>query len=149
MLADRYGVIVSDTRTDRRWPRGRRGSGLGIRSLLSVRLYTSASTIGTLNLYDSRPDRFDIDDQAVAHLLSRHAAVALASARATENLWQAVDARKLVGQAQGILMERYPFTADQAFAVLVRYSQDHNLKLRTVAEGLIMNRSLPGDPASS
>lgn len=150
VLADRYSVIVSDTFTERRWPTwAERVASHGIRSLLSVRMYTSASTIGTLNLYDSRPDRFDVDDQAVAHLLSRHAAVALASARTTENLWQAVDARKLVGQAQGILMERYQLTADQAFAVLMRYSQDNNLKLRAVAEGLIMSRRLPGEPASS
>jgi GAF domain-containing protein len=150
VLADRYSVIVSDTYTERRWPTwAERVASHGIRSLLSVRMYTSASTIGTLNLYDSRPDRFNVDDQAVAHLLSRHAAVALASARTTENLWQAVDARKLVGQAQGILMERYQLTADQAFAVLMRYSQDNNLKLRAVAEGLIMSRRLPGEPASS
>ena len=144
VLADRYGVLVSDTLTEQRWPRwAAQVSSLGIRSMLSVRLYTSATTIGTLNLYHSEPDRFDIDDQAVAHLLARHAAVALASARATENLWQAVDARTLVGQAQGLLMERYSLTSDQAFAVLMRYSQDHNLKLRDVAGELVTSRQLP------
>ncbi len=147
VLSDRFSVLVSDTHTESRWPAWAvRVAAHGIRSLISVRLYTSASTIGTLNLYDSRPDRFDIDDQAVAHLLARHAAVALASARTTENLWQAVDARKLVGQAQGILMERYSLTADQAFAVLMRYSQDNNLKLRDVAGQLVEHRSLPGHP---
>ena len=144
VLEDRYSVLVSDTRSERRWPEwAERVASYGIRSLLSVRLYTSASTIGTLNLYDSQPDKFDVDDQAVAHLLARHAAVALASARTTENLWQAVDARKLVGQAQGILMERYQLSADQAFAVLMRYSQDNNMKLRAVAEHLVQSRGLP------
>jgi GAF domain-containing protein len=146
VLVDRYSVLVSDTRTDTRWPTwAARVASYGIHSLISVRLYTSASTIGTLNLYDPEPDKFDVDDQAVAHLLARHAAVALAAARTTENLWQAVDARKLVGQAQGILMERYQLSADQSFAVLMRYSQDNNLKLRTVAENLVNNRELPGE----
>ena len=149
VLSDRVSVLVSDTRADRRWPAwAARVATYGIRSMLSVRLYTSASTVGTLNLYDSRPDHFDVDDQAVAHLLARHAAVALATARTTENLWQAVDARKLVGQAQGILMERYQLTPDQAFAVLMRYSQDNNMKLRDVAERLVSSRELPGEPAS-
>lgn len=150
VLTDRYSVLVSDTLIDRRWPNwAEQVATQGIRSLLSVRLYTSASTIGTLSLYDSRPDHFDLDDQAVAHMLARHAAVALASARTTENLWQAVDARKLVGQAQGILMERYQLTADQAFAVLMRYSQDNNIKLRAVAEGLVSSRELPGEPTTT
>lgn len=149
VLADRYSVLVSDTLAERRWPTwAARVASQGIRSLLSVRLYTSASTIGTLNLYDSRPNRFDVNDQEVAHVLARHAAVALAAARTAENLWQAVDARKLVGQAQGILMERYQLTADQAFAVLMRYSQDNNLKLAAVAEGLIQKRELPGASSS-
>ena len=72
-----------------------------------------------------------------------HAAVALANARQTENLWVAIDARKLVGQAQGILMERFDLDADQAFAVLLRYSQHRNLKLRAVADLLVKHRQLP------
>lgn len=144
-LSDRYGILVPDTSAERRWPTwAERVAGHGIRSVISVLLSTSAQTIGTLNLYDSRPGRFDIDDLAVAHLLARHAAVALAKARTAENLWQAVDARKLVGQAQGILMERFSLTADQAFAVLMRYSQDNNLKLRVVAGQLVETRQLPG-----
>jgi AmiR/NasT family two-component response regulator len=54
-----------------------------------------------------------------------------------------VDARKLVGQAMGILMERFDLDGDQAFAVLRRYSQDTNTKLRDVAQQLIDTRKLP------
>ena len=55
----------------------------------------------------------------------------------------AVDARKLVGEAMGILMERYDVNGDQAFAILRRYSQDTNTKLRDVAQQLIDTRKLP------
>ena len=88
-------------------------------------------------LYSPQPDAFGPDDQAVAHILARHASVALASARHEESLAQAIDARKLVGQAMGILMERFDMDADRAFAVLKRYSQDTNTKLRDVATVLI------------
>jgi GAF domain-containing protein len=144
LLTDRYSVIVGDTRSETRWPTwAARVAQLGVRSMLSVRLYTSSTTVGTLNLFDRAPDRFDVSDQEIAHVLARHAAVALANARNTENLWQAIDARKRVGQAQGILMERYGLNEDQAFAVLVRYSQNSNIKLREVAERLVATRDLP------
>jgi len=78
-----------------------------------------------------------------ARLLAAHAGSALVAAQQQENLWQAVDARKLIGQAQGMLMERFRLDTDQAFSVLLRYSQDRNLKLRTVAEQLIEDRELP------
>ena len=144
VLEHRLSVIVSDTKTDSRWPKwASRVYDAGIRSLLSVRMYTDEETIGTLNAYSKDPDAFDIDDQAVAHVLARHAAVALGNARKIENLWMAVDARKRIGQAQGILMERFDLSADQAFAVLLRYSQDNNVKLRVVADRLVETRELP------
>lgn len=144
VVQDRYSVLVPDVTLDTRWPRWAALVGeAGVRSFLNVRLYTAGDTVGTLNFYDAQPNRFEVADQQVAHILARHAAVALASAREAEHLWQAVDARKLVGQAQGILMERYQLTGDQAFSVLLRYSQDRNVKLREVAEQLIESRELP------
>ena len=143
VLLGPVGVLVTDTQTETRWPTwARQVSSHGIRSLLSVRMYTSATTVGTLNLYDTEPYCFDLRDQEIAHLLARHAAVALASARTTENLWMAVDARKLIGQAQGILMERYSLSADKAFAVLMRYSQQKNVKLKDIAQHLVDGREL-------
>ena len=116
----------------------------GVHSVLGTRMYTSATTIGSLNLYDEEPNHFSVEDQQVAHILARHAAVALDSAKDTANLWRAIDARKTIGQAQGILMERFSIDADRAFAVLRRYSQDNNIKLHAVAERLIATRKLSG-----
>ena len=143
-LQNRLSVIVDDTHTETRWPEwAALVAETGIRSMLGVRLYTSDELLGTLNLYSRQPQKFDVDDQAVAHVLARHAAVAIATARKQENLWQAVDARKIIGQAQGILMERYDLDSERAFAVLIRYSQDNNIKLREVARQLVETRSLP------
>lgn len=145
LMNDRLGVLVPDTRLDRRWPAwAKEAAALGIRSMMGTRLYTKDATVGTLNLYDHRESYFDVDDQAVAHVLARHAAIALARTRRLDDLWQAIDARKRIGQAQGILMERYGLNEDQAFQVLVRYSQDQNIKLRDVAEDLVRRRVLPG-----
>lgn len=144
VLDDRLSVIVADVRTDGRWPAWAAAvASRGIRSVLSVRMYTTGAVVGTLNVYARDPEAFDVDDQGVAHILARHAAVAFASARKIDHLWQAVDARKRIGQAQGILMERFDLDDDQAFAVLRRYSQDNNVKLRQVADMLVETRKLP------
>ena len=141
---DRLIVRVADTRFDLRWEKWARClDERGIRSVIAARITTGSTDLGTLNLFHCEPDAFDTDDEAIASILARHAAVALASAQRAENLWLAIDARKLVGQAQGILMERFDLTADQAFAVLLRYSQDKNIKLRDVADLLVSQRSLP------
>ena len=53
---------------------------------------------------------------------------------------KALDTRKLIGQAQGILMERFDIDGDRAFEFLVRQSQSQNLKLRAVADWVVSNR---------
>ncbi|TCC54489.1 ANTAR domain-containing protein [Kribbella pittospori] len=146
-LRERSTVLIRDTTTDNRWPEwAAKVAALGVRSVLDVPLATgddSRSTVGVLGLYSPSPDAFSPDDEAIAHILARHASVALASARHEESMAQAVDARKLVGQAMGILMERFDVNDDQAFAILKRYSQDTNTKLRDVAQQLIDTRKLP------
>lgn len=135
--------IVDDMEQDPRWPNwGPQAAALGLRSLLAVRLFTHGETLGALNVYASSPRRFDDEDVAVAHIFAAHASVALAAARQEEHLRKAIDARHVIGQAQGILMERFDIDADRAFNVLRRYSQDRNVKLRTIAEEVIDHRAL-------
>ncbi len=144
VLHDGHSVIVDDTHTEARWPKwASTAAAMGFRSTMAVRLFTSDRTMGTLNLYDSHADHFSTFDLQVAHLLARHAAIALSRVQNEGNLWRAVDSRKLIGQAQGILMERYALDADHAFEVLRRYSQNSNMKLRNVAQMVVDTRRLP------
>lgn len=136
--------VSDEVAVDPRWPHwGPAVAELGLRSVLSLRLETRARRYGSLNLYADRVGAFDQDDIAVATIFVRHASVALANAHNEEGLQVAIDARKLIGQAQGILMERFDISADRAFEFLRRQSQAHNVKLRYVAEWVVDNRATP------
>jgi GAF domain-containing protein len=136
--------IIDDTVSEQRWSHWCRAvAGLGIHSVLSVRLATAQGTIGALNVYSRSPGAFDEEDAGVATIFAGHASVALATARTESGLRDAIDGRHVIGVAQGILMERFDLTPEQAFAVLRRYSQDRNTKLRAVAEQLVTSRKLP------
>lgn len=50
---------------------------------------------------------------------------------------QALQSRKVIGQAIGILMERFGLDDGRAFAFLVRASSHGNIKLRDVAAELV------------
>ena len=103
-----------------------------------------------LNLYAPLPAAFGATDRAQASLFAVLAHIALATAQErtdnierADNLVIALRTRELIGQAQGILIERERITADQAFDVLRRASQHMNIKLRTVAETLIETGETP------
>lgn len=144
---DGEALFVADLRSDARWPCwASKAADLGIASLLAVKVCThEGRPAGSINLYWCQPRVMQSDDAAFANIFARHAALALSSSLEIAELSVALDGRKLIGQAQGILMERYGLDEPHAFEVLRRYSQDHNLKLRKVAEYLVSTRKLPTD----
>ena len=143
-ITDRQDFIVDDLRTDGRWlVWGPRAAALGWRSILSIGLAGEDKAFGALNLYSRQTGFFTPEDLSLGEVFSAQASVALAGARERESLSRAVEARHLIGQAQGILMERYQIDAEQAFTVLRRYSSHTNRKLRHVAEDVVAKRRLP------
>ncbi|HUS20382.1 MAG TPA: GAF and ANTAR domain-containing protein [Aeromicrobium sp.] len=134
--------VIGETATDDRFPTwGPAAAELGFHSVLSVVLKTSQKRFGSLNVYSGEPDAFDRDDLAVIDIFSRRAARAMAVAEDSSGLTTALDTRKLIGQAQGIVMERFDIDADRAFDYLVRQSQARNEKIRALAEWIVTNRS--------
>ncbi|AYY11855.1 ANTAR domain-containing protein [Actinobacteria bacterium YIM 96077] len=136
--------LVRDIASDGRWPRwGPLVVDLGLHSVVSTCLYTERHTIGTLNVYSSEPGALSEEDAENIQVFASHAAVAIESAQEGDGLRRAIETRNVIGQAQGLLMERYGLDARRAFDVLRRYSQETNTKLRTVAERLVYERRLP------
>jgi hypothetical protein len=111
--------------------------------MLSLRLYVRGDTLGALNLYASEPDAFTSDSEHIGALFAAHAAVAMSDAQRVQQLQIAADVRDLIGQAKGILMERYKLTAVQAFELLVRASQTTNTRLADIARHLADTGELP------
>ena len=144
-------VYSPDLAIDPRWPAW--GSRVldehGIRSMLCFQLFTNAYTVGALNLYSSSLDGFDGDDRKHGLALAAHMAVAIAASQDLAHVRGAMDARSTIGQALGILMERYYLTSEQAFSALQRVSSLQNRKVRTLADELIQTREITGLPHTS
>jgi GAF domain-containing protein len=132
-------VVVPDLRHEQRWPRYvARAARAGLKAQLAVQLFLDdEGTLGGLNLYSTSSAEIHPDAEAVADLFASHAAIALGHARKVSHLNQALTSRKVIGQALGILMERYGLTDERAFEFLVRASSHGNVKLRDVAQDLV------------
>ena len=147
--AGSYDTVRSaDLSRETRWPSWapRASAELGVHSLLSFRLYTATDELGALNLYADRADAFDDAAEGVGYALAAHVAVAMAGERNLDYANMALVNRTVIGQAEGILMERYQMSGDQAFRVLARVSQQENVKLRDIAAYVVRSGRVPGVP---
>jgi AmiR/NasT family two-component response regulator len=116
---------------------------LGIHGMLSLWLSTDSSSYGALNLYADRAEAFEREDLAIALALAAQISVALAAHREIKQRSVAMANRTVIGQAEGIIMERLGIDADQAFAYLRRMSQTENRKLVSICCEIVETRQLP------
>ena len=131
-------LCVSHLRAEERWPRyAPLAREAGIRSQLAVKLYLDHGTLGGINFYSTVHDEVSPDAEAMARLFGTHAAIALGHAQERDTFTEGLQTRRAIGQAIGILMERYAMDEDRAFAFLVRASSHANIKLRAVAQEIV------------
>ena len=118
---------------------------MGFKSVLSSEIHGRGRRIGALNLYGATETTFDQHDIDMAQRFAHQAALILGFVLHEADLLQAMETRSIVGQAQGILMQRFKISSGTAFALLRRYSMDINTRVRDLAEYVIETRDLPTD----
>ena len=131
-------VLVQDLAEETRWPAlAFRAVEHGVRGMIVCPLRLGSGVRGVLVLLARKPGAFEAAETDVAEIYAAHASAALASARNADSLRDAVRTRQLIGEATGILMERHRVDESRAFELLVRASQNLNVKLKTVAERVV------------
>jgi GAF domain-containing protein len=130
---------IADLEEDFRWPNYRRDAlaETPIRSIMAFQLFIADQTMGALNVYAEEPNAFDEETEEVGLIFAMHSSVAWNSARRDEQLRKALTTRDAIGQAKGMIMERYGIGAIQAFEMLRQLSQDSNVPLARIAEEII------------
>lgn len=132
---------TDDFADEPRWPNFSRALvEIGIRSCLSFKLYAGERTAGALNVFGWQPNAFTAESEALGSVLAAHAAAAILASRHSEQLRSAINSRDVIGQAKGVIMERYKVDAVRAFEVLRKLSQTMNLRLTEVAQRVIDTR---------
>lgn len=150
VLEHGQAVVVPDLPREGRWPAWatRTVAELPVRGAVAVPMPYRRGTSAALTLYAERPGALGPADAATAGVVGETAGAVLGGAREVDQLTRALATRTVIGQAEGILMERLGLDAEQAFGYLRRVSQDENVKLAAIAEEIVRTRRLPSGPGS-
>lgn len=137
----RTTVVVDFDDARARWPRfAQAAADEGVHSFLAAPLFTPELTLGSFNLYGRTRSAFDAIDADIMDLLTATVSRTIgdfarfSSARnVAESLQTALSTRAPIEQAKGMLMAIHGVSADEAFNMLRKKSQDSNVRLHTIA----------------
>ena len=135
-------VHVADLETDERFPLYARDAlaQTPIRSVMAFQLWIAGETMGALNVYAETANSFSAETRDIGLVFAAHSSVAWNAARRDEQFKKALASRDVIGQAKGMLMERYGVNAIQAFELLRKLSQDANTPLIQVATDIVADQ---------
>jgi GAF domain-containing protein len=134
-------VRSDDLRSETRWPQYAPAAvELGVHSSMSFKLYTADRTAGALNLFGHQANVWDTEAETVGSVFAAHAAAAILAGSHAEQLHSAVSTRDRIGQAKGIIMERFGVDDVRAFDLLRTLSQENQMKLVDIAQRIIDTR---------
>ncbi|MBV8965359.1 MAG: GAF and ANTAR domain-containing protein, partial [Mycobacteriaceae bacterium] len=133
---------IADLATESRWPcyRDAALARTPIRSILGIRMFAgtkTAKTTGVLAVYADQPQAFEDESTELGLLFAAHTALVWEIVRRSEQFHGALASRDIIGQAKGMLMERFNITAVQAFDLLTKLSQNSNTPVAQIARRLV------------
>lgn len=132
-------VHVEDLESDSRWPRFRTEalSSTPVRSIMGFQLCLTGRSMGSLNIFADRPRAFGEQTRKLGSLFAMQSALVWDAARREAQFQQALASRDIIGQAKGMIMERYALDATQAFDMLRTLSHEANTALADVAARIV------------
>jgi transcriptional regulator with GAF, ATPase, and Fis domain len=139
-------VRVDDLTADSPWPRFAQFvlAETPVRSMLVFHLYTGVQTLGAMSLYSHRPRGLDDTAEELGLILATHAALTLEAVQRSRQFRSALGSRDIIGQAKGILMERYEISPAAAFSLLTKLSQESNKPVVVIAKELVETKPKTG-----
>jgi len=115
-----------------------------VRNSVSVGMPVPQDVLGGINVYRFSDPPLDDDAVQVLQVFAGYASVAIANhtlyasaVALSTDLQAAMRSRAVIEQAKGVLVATLHCTPEEAFAVLARQSQQHNVKLRAIAAEIV------------
>jgi signal transduction protein with GAF and PtsI domain len=113
----------------------------GIVSMLSVPMIIKDRVIGVINSYTPKEHRFTKEEISILQAVANQAAVAIENTRLDQEILdakEALETRKVVERAKGVLMRELGIPEDEAYKKIHRKSMDLRKSMREVGEAIIM-----------
>ncbi len=140
-LKERRPIAVLDVTKDPGYTYPDLARKEGLCSLLSVPMLVKDKPIGVINSYTAHEHSFTAEERKVLQAVANQAAIAIENTSLMEKsfeMQEALEVRKTVERAKGLLMRSKHISEEEAFRLMQRQSMDTRRSMRDIAEALLL-----------
>jgi len=117
----------------------------GIVSMLSIPMMLKERVIGVINSYTSHKHKFSDGEIKILQAVANQAAVAIENTNLNQEILaakEALETRKLVEKAKGILMKELEISENDAYKKIHRKSMDSRKSMKEISEAIILSAEM-------
>ncbi|MHB9154925.1 MAG: GAF domain-containing protein [Endomicrobiales bacterium] len=117
----------------------------GLRSMLAVPMFFQDKTIGVLNCYTAKEHVFTEEEISILQAIANQSAVAIENTRLLKEAHdarEALETRKVIERAKGIIMKNQRLNEEAAFQFLQKQAMNHRRTMREIAEAILLTEGL-------
>jgi len=141
VIKTRHPLVVDDVRKEERYFYRDLAVKENLTSMLAVPMIVKDKAIGVINVYTKIPHHFTEEEIGVLQLVANQAAVAVENTKLMEETLKAKEAletRKLVERAKGILMRMNNLSEEAAYRLIHKKSMDSCRSMKEIAESVLL-----------
>jgi GAF domain-containing protein len=144
-ISEKRPIVVPDVAKDPQYTYPDIARKENLRSLLVVPMMIKDKAVGVLNCYTSELHTFTDDEVQLVQAVANQAGIAIEHTRAIEKAVaaeEALESRKVVERAKGILMRQNGLSEEAAFKLIQRQAMDRRKSMKEVAEAVILSEEI-------
>jgi len=134
-------IAIYDVRKENRYRFRNLAVKENLTSMLSVPMVVKDRAIGIVNVYTKQPHRFSQEEIDVLQIVANQAAVAVENTKLMEEALkarQALETRKIVERAKGVLMRMAGLSEEAAYKLIHKKSMDSRKSMKEIAESILL-----------
>ncbi len=141
VIRSKKPLIVYDVRKEERYRFRDLAIKENLTSVLTVPMIIKEKAIGVISVYTKTPHHFSQEEVEMLQIVSNQAAVAVENTKLVEETIkakEALEARKIIERAKGILMRMRNLSEEAAHRLIHKKSMDSCRSMKDIAESIIL-----------
>ncbi|MEW5977753.1 MAG: GAF domain-containing protein [Acidobacteriota bacterium] len=141
VVLDHKPLIIRDVTKEKGFAYPELAMQEGLRSLVSVPMMIKDKVIGVFNLYTSEERQFSPEEVQILSTVANQAAVAIENTKLmseTMAMQEALETRKVVERAKGILIKEDSISEEEAYRRIQQKSMKLRKSMREISEAIIL-----------